>query len=151
MDDDNVAIYKIGEFEGGESIKERELMNKKLDPERKERKAVFEEWVGADTLMWNASLKYLRHDVLLLLDCLNIIRESKIKVSELDPFAYLTSQTHSFDWMLKETGLKIQLLDDINLYREAIVSADLAVHLEALPIVVTYLNLMQLVCIYQAC
>lgn len=53
---------------------------------------------------------------MLLLDCINIIRKTKLDVGELYSYAYLTSYSHGFDWMLKETGLKIQFLDDELMY-----------------------------------
>ena len=60
---------------------------------------------------------YMKTDVLLLGDVFENFRKVCLKIYELDPAHYFTSPGLSWDAMLKETGIKLQLLTDVDMYR----------------------------------
>jgi hypothetical protein len=59
---------------------------------------------------------YLLTDVLLLADVFENFRSMSMSYYELDPAHYYTSPALSFDAMLKNTGVELELLHDIDMY-----------------------------------
>lgn len=59
---------------------------------------------------------YLKCDVLLLCDIFEKFRNSSLEYYKLDPAYYVTSPGLSWDAMLLQTGVKLDLLDDIEMY-----------------------------------
>ena len=60
---------------------------------------------------------YLKSDVLLLADVFENFRKTCLENIELDPAHYFTSPGLSWDAMLKMTGIKIELINDIDQYQ----------------------------------
>ena len=76
--------------------------------------------------VWNAlSLKtmgeyhdlYLKSDILLLADVFENFRKTCLEYYKLDPCHYVTSPGLSWDAMLKMTGIKLELMADIDMYQ----------------------------------
>lgn len=59
---------------------------------------------------------YLLTDVLLLADVFENFRTLCLNYYQLDPAHYYTSPGYAWDAMLKKTGVKLQLLDDIDMF-----------------------------------
>ncbi|KAL9954736.1 hypothetical protein ACROYT_G042310 [Oculina patagonica] len=87
---------------------------------------------------------YLQSDVLLLADVFESFRKTCLKYYKLDPCHYFTSPSLSWDAMLKMTGIKLELMTDIDMYqfiekgmRGVVLARFLEIHLlEALAILV---------------
>ena len=60
---------------------------------------------------------YLKSDVLLLPDVFENFRKTCLENIELDPAHYVTSPGLSWDAMLKMTGIKLELINDIDQYQ----------------------------------
>lgn len=60
---------------------------------------------------------YLKSDVLLSADVFENFRKTRLENIELDPAHYLTSPGLSWDAMLKMTGIKLELINDIDQYQ----------------------------------
>ena len=59
---------------------------------------------------------YLKTDVLLLADVFEVFREMSIETYSLDPAHYFSLPGLSWDALLKLTGIKLELLTDINMH-----------------------------------
>ena len=59
---------------------------------------------------------YLKSDVLLLADVFESFRKMTLATYKLDPAHYFTAPGLSWDAMLKLTGVKLQLVDDPDMY-----------------------------------
>ena len=57
---------------------------------------------------------YLRTDVLLLADVFEAYRDTSMKYYGLDPAHYFTAPGMSWDALLRNTGVKLELLTDID-------------------------------------
>ena len=66
----------------------------------------------------DAAWYYLKCDVYQLLECCRIYRDEIMEQTELNPYAYVSSHAHGFDWGLKKSGLKYYYLNDSDYYRE---------------------------------
>lgn len=76
--------------------------------------------------VWNAfniqnlgeyAMLYLKTDILLLCDVFEHFRSTMSSLFDLDPACYYTLPGYSFDAMLKYTGVRIELLTDIDMPR----------------------------------
>ena len=59
---------------------------------------------------------YLETDVLLLVDVFEKIVETSLNYYSLDPSYYFSSPGLSWDAMLKMTGIKLELISDVNMH-----------------------------------
>jgi len=59
---------------------------------------------------------YLKTDTLLLADVFESFRDFSLATYKLDPLHYMTSPSLTWDAMLKHTGIKLELLTDIDMY-----------------------------------
>lgn len=91
-----------------------ELNEEKILPEEYEFACQIWEKFQLKTLGEYSDL-YLKTDVLLLADVFENFRETCHKIYKLDPAHYYTAPGLSFDAMLKYTGVKIELLTDIEM------------------------------------
>ena len=60
---------------------------------------------------------YLKSDILLLADVFENFRKTCMQYYKLDPCHYFTSPGHAWDAMLKMTGIKLELMDDVDMYQ----------------------------------
>ena len=60
---------------------------------------------------------YLKSDILLLADIFEEFRKTCLQYYKLDPCHYLTSPGLSWDAMLKMTGIKLELMTDIDMFQ----------------------------------
>ena len=60
---------------------------------------------------------YLNSDVLLLADVFEKFRKTCLRYYKLDPCHYFTSPGLSWDAMLKKTGVKLELMSNINMFQ----------------------------------
>ena len=60
---------------------------------------------------------YLKSDILLLADIFEIFRETCLQYYKLDPSHYFTSPGLSWDAMLKMTGIKHELMTDVDMFQ----------------------------------
>jgi len=58
---------------------------------------------------------YLKSDVFLLADVFENFREMCMQSYNLDPAYYFTTPAYSFDAMLKQTAIKLELLTDYDM------------------------------------
>ena len=84
-----------------------------------------EQYKHAQTVWDTFSLKnmgeyhdlYLKSDILLLADVFENFRKTCLQYYKLDPCHYLTSPGLSWDAMLKMTGIKLELMTDIDMFQ----------------------------------
>ena len=60
---------------------------------------------------------YLKSDILLLADIIDIFRKTCLEYYKLDPAHYLSSPGLSWDSMIKITDIKLDLMTDIDMYQ----------------------------------
>ena len=60
---------------------------------------------------------YLKSDILLLADAFENFRKTCMRYHKLDPCHYSTSPGLAWDTMLKMTGIKLELMDDVDMYQ----------------------------------
>ena len=60
---------------------------------------------------------YLKSDILLLTDVFENVRKTCLQYYKLDPFHYFTSPGLSWDAMLKMTGIKLELMTDVDMFQ----------------------------------
>lgn len=60
---------------------------------------------------------YLKSDILLLADVFETFRRTCLQYYKLDPSHYITSPGLSWDAMLKMTGIKLELMTDVDMFQ----------------------------------
>ena len=59
---------------------------------------------------------YLKSDILLLADVFENFRKTCLQYYKLDPYHYFTSPGQSLDAMMKMTGIKLELMTDVEMF-----------------------------------
>ena len=70
-----------------------------------------------ETIMGDYHDLYLKSDILLLAGVFENFRNTCVQYYKLDPCHYFTSLGLSWDAMLKMTGIKLELMTDINIFQ----------------------------------
>ena len=90
---------------------------------------------------------YLKSDVLLLADVFENFRKTCLENIELDPVHYFTTPSLSWDVVLKMTGIKLELINDIDQYqfiKKACMEEQVILHIDMVKLITSICLIMML-------